>query len=102
MLTLLAAMLGTDPHACNLSGAGDVDACQALYLRSRLAAAAAPRWGISTDGARVMHGLSWTLAIDVPRDEWGGYFAFGLPPQDAHGFSFHLGAAASLGWVPGA
>jgi hypothetical protein len=102
VLPLLAAMLGMDPSPCNLSGQGEVEVCERLYLRSRLAALAAPSWVLSTDGAQVMHGLSWTLGIDVPREEWGDYFAYGLKPQDERGFPFHLGVAASLVVFPGA
>jgi hypothetical protein len=101
MLLLVTLVLSLAPRECNLTGQGEVDYCESIYLRTRGISLIAPSYIVSTDGAHVHHGLSWTLAIDVPKDEWSDYFEFGKPPEDTHGFPFHLGVAASFVWFPG-
>lgn len=99
-LFLATSALAGDDH-CTLAGDGDVDLCEKVYWRSRLATLAIPSYTLSTDGLHVHHGVSWTVAIDIPKDEWSEYFALGVD-RDAlpHGFPFQLGAAASFIWLP--
>lgn len=103
LVVLAAAGASGAEHECNLSGDGEVDLCEKVYWRSRLAAVAIPSYIFSVDGQHVHHGLSWTLAIDIPKDEWSDYFSLGVD-KDAlpRGFPFQLGVAASLVWYPGA
>jgi hypothetical protein len=96
---LIVASLSGATEPCTLSGDGDVDLCEKLYWRSRLASLAIPSYQLSTDGAHLHHGLSWTLAVDVPRGEWSEYFSLGVPARS--GFPFQLGVGASLVWFLG-
>jgi hypothetical protein len=85
---------------CSLAGEGDVELCEKVYWRSRLAALAVPSYIFSMDGKSVHHGVSWTIAVDVPKDEWSDYFSLGLGSKTGEGFPFHVGAAASFVWLP--
>jgi hypothetical protein len=95
LLTLLAA---TDAGDCVLDGDGDVELCESIYYRSRVAGLAAPSYVLWMDGTQVHHGLSWTLAVDIPTDGWFEHFNVGgdSPP----GAPSRLGLAASFVWLP--
>src|SRR3954471_22049772 len=71
---------------CSLNGDGDVELCEKVYWRSRIAALAIPAYLFSTDGKSLHHGLSWTVAVDVPKDEWSDYFSLGLGERLGEGF----------------
>lgn len=90
-----------DEDACTLNGEGFVERCDKVFWRSRLISLAAPSYVLATDGLRVRHGLSWTLAVDIPKGEWNQYFALGIDrstlPRDVPSA---LGLAASFVWFP--
>jgi hypothetical protein len=101
LATLIVASLAhAGGRECSLAGEGDVDLCEKIYWRSRLAALAVPQYVVSTDGRTFHHGISWTVAVDVPKDEWSDYFAIGSGLKLPQGFPFQMGAAASFVWLP--
>jgi hypothetical protein len=101
LFTLIATGASAAGHECTLAGEGEVDLCEKVYWRSRIAAVAIPSYVLALDGQHVRHGISWTIAIDVPKDEWSEYFTLGVA-KDAlpRGFPFQLGLAASFVWYP--
>jgi hypothetical protein len=86
---------------CTLNGEGDVELCEKVYWRSRIAALAIPSYVFSTNGLTAHSGMAWTVAVDVPKDEWSDYFSLGSGPHLGDGFPFQIGAAASFVWFPG-
>ena len=113
LLVLLPTLAGAAPQVeaqvpavssdgtCSLDGSGDVERCEKLYWRSRIAAVAVPAYTFATDGSHVEHGLVWNLSFDLPTTHWASYFALGRgPPATVARAPFQLNLAASFAWFP--
>jgi hypothetical protein len=97
---LLVVLAMGAAHECTLEVDED-GFCEKVYWISRAAALAVPSYVFSTDGHGVHHGLSWTLAVEIPWDAWRDDFAIGVERRSGSAHP-QLGVAGTFVWLPGA
>jgi hypothetical protein len=102
---LAALLLATSAHAipeCSLDGQGDVQLCEKVYWRSRIAGALLPSYTLIVDGHGPDSALTWNLNFDIPDSFWEHYFTIGgAPAPDPTGTTaFRINLGVSAMWVP--